>query len=66
MPPIWVGFWVQNYLNKGPFFGRLSLDMGGFPEVGKKLAKNCQKLLKMDNFPPKVIIKVGMTATEGN
>ena len=59
MPPIWVGFWVQNSLNKGPFFGRFSLDMDGF-------SRNWQKLSKMGSFPPKFIIKVGMTATVGN
>ena len=31
----------------------------GFPEIGKKLSK-------MDCFPPKVIIKVGITANVGN
>ena len=29
MPPIWVGFWAQNSLNRGPFFGRFSVNMGG-------------------------------------
>ena len=59
MPPIWVGFWAENSLNKGPFFGRFSINMGGFP-------RNWQKMSKMDSFPPKFIIKVGMTATFGN
>ena len=59
MPPIWVGFWAQNSLNKGPFFGRSSINMGGF-------SRNWQKLSKMGSFPPKFIIKVGMTATVGN
>ena len=59
MPPIWVGFWAQNSLNKGPFFGRFSINMGGF-------SRNWQKLSKMGSFPPKFIIKVGMTATVGN
>ena len=61
MPPIWVGFWAQNSLNRS-LFGRFSLDMGGlvgFPEIGKKLSK-------MGSFPPKIIVKVGMTATVGN
>ena len=52
MPLKWVGFWVQNSPNKGPFFGRFSLNIGGFIQ---KLAKNS-----------KFIIKVGMTATVGN
>ena len=59
MPPIWVGFWAQNSLNKGPFFGRFSINMGGF-------SRNWQKLSKMGSFPPKFIIKVGITATVGN
>ena len=29
------GFWVQNSLNKGPIFGKFSLNMGGF-------SRNCQ------------------------
>ena len=53
MPPIWVGFFVLNSLRKGPFFGKLSLNMGEFAEIGKKLSK-------MGCFPPKLIIKVGM------
>ena len=59
MPPIWVGFWAQNSLNKGPIVGRFSINMGGF-------SRNWQKLSKMGSFPPKFIIKVGMTATVGN
>ena len=59
MPPIWVGFWAQNSLNKGPFFGRFSINMGGF-------SRNWQKLSKMGSFPLKFIIKVGMTAAVGN
>ena len=59
MPPIWVSFWAQNSLNKGPVFSRLSINIGGFPG-------NWQKLSKMGSFPPKFIIKVGMTATVGN
>ena len=47
------GFLGPNSLNKGPFFGRFSLNMGGF-------SKNCQKLLKIGSFPPKFIIKVGL------
>ena len=39
MPPIWVGFWVQNPLNKGPLFGRFSLTWVGFPEIGKKFLR---------------------------
>ena len=52
-------FRVQNSLNKGPIFRRFSLNMGGFPEIGKELSK-------IGSFPPKFIIKVGMTATVGN
>ena len=60
MPPIWVGFSVQNSLNKGPFLGRFSLNMGGFSRNWQK------KNAKMRSFLPKLIIKVGMTATVGN
>ena len=59
MPPIWVGFWVQNSLNKGPFFDKFSLKMPG-------LSRNWQKIVKNGYFPPKFVIKVGMTATVGN
>ena len=37
MPPIWVGFWVQNSLNKGAFFGKFSLNMGGFSGNWQKI-----------------------------
>ena len=40
MPPIWVGFWPQNSLNKGPFFGRFSISMGGLSRNVRKIAKN--------------------------
>ena len=40
MPPIWVGFWVQNSLNKGPFFGKFSLNMGGLTRNWQKIVKN--------------------------
>ena len=59
VPPIWMVFGVQNSLNKGPLFGRFSLNMGGFSEIGKKLSE-------MGRFPRKFIVKVGMTATVGN
>ena len=55
MPPIWVGFWAPNSLDKLPFFGRFSINKGG-------LSRNWQK---MGGFPPKFIIKVGMTANFG-
>ena len=52
------GFWTQNSLNKGLFFGRFSLNMGGFSRHWQKIAKNgC--------FQPKFIIRVGMTASFG-
>ena len=60
MPPIWVGFWVQNSLNRGPFFGRFSLNLGGFSRNWQKIVK------KIDGFPPKFIIKEGITATANN
>ena len=59
MPPIAMGFWAQNSLNRRPFFGRFSINMDGF-------SRNWQKMSKMDSFPPKFIIKVSMTATVGN
>ena len=40
MPPIWVGFWAQNSLDKGPFFGRFSINMGGFSRNWRKIVKN--------------------------
>ena len=40
VPPIWMGFWAQNSLNKGPFFGRYSMDMGGLSRNWLKIAKN--------------------------
>ena len=54
MPPTWVGFWAQNSLNEGPFIRRFSINMGGS-------SRHWQKLSKMGSFPPKFIIKVGMT-----
>ena len=60
MPPIWMGFWVQNALNKGPFFGRFSLNKGGFSRNWQKIAK------KGDSFPSKFIMKEGITSTVGN
>ena len=59
MPPIWVGFWVQNFLNKGLFFGIFSINIGGY-------SRNWQKIVKMGSFMSKFITKVGMTATVGN
>ena len=40
MLPDWMGFWVQNSLNKGPFFGRFSLNMGGFSRNWQKIVEN--------------------------
>ena len=40
MPPIWVGFWVHSSLNKGPFFGRFFLNMGGFSRNWQNIVKN--------------------------
>ena len=40
MPPIWVGFWAPNSLDKGPFFGRFSLNKGGLSRNWRKIAKN--------------------------
>ena len=51
-------FRAQNFLNKGPSFGRFSIRVG-YPEVGKKKPK-------MGGFPQKFIIKVSMTANFGD
>ena len=59
MPPIWAGFWALNSLNKGPFFGKFSINEG-------ELSKNWQKIAKMGGFLPKFIIKVGLTASFSN
>ena len=40
MPPIWVGFWAQNSLDKGLFFGRFSINMGGFSRNWRKIVEN--------------------------
>ena len=40
MPPIWMGFWAQNSLNKGPSFGRFSLNMGGLFRTWRKIVDN--------------------------
>ena len=53
------GFLGQNSLNKGPFFGRFSITMGG-------LSRNWRKIAKNGPFSAKFIIKVGMTASFGN
>ena len=62
---VWVcathmgGFLGRNSLNKGLFFGRFSINMGG-------LSRNWRKIAKMGHFPPKFITKVAMTASFGN
>ena len=56
MPPIWVGFWVRNSLNKDPSSADFPESWMGFPEIGKILPK-------IDGLPPKFIIKEGITAT---
>ena len=53
------GFFGPKSSKQGSLFARFSLNMGGFPEIGKRLSK-------MGSFPPKFIIKVGMTATVRN
>ena len=59
MPPIWMGFWAQNSLKEGLFFGRFSLHMG-------ELSRNCRKESRVGSFQPKPIIKVGMMASFSN
>ena len=36
------GFLGRNFLNKGPFFGRFSINMGGLSRNWRKMAKNEQ------------------------
>ena len=43
-----------NSVNKEPFFSRFYLNIGA-------LFRNCQRISKMGGFPPKFIIRVGMT-----
>ena len=52
MPPVRVGFSVLNSLNKGPFFGRFSLNMDGF-------SRNLQKIVKNGYFSSKIHHKGG-------
>ena len=52
MPPIRVGFWVQNSPNKGPFWGRFFFNMGGF-------SRNWQKIVKKGYFSAKMHHKSG-------
>ena len=54
-----VGFLGRNSLNKGLFFGRFSINMGG-------LSRNWRKIAKNGPFSAKFIIKVDMTASFGN
>ena len=53
------GFLGRNSLNKGPFFDRFSINMGG-------LSRNWRKIAKNGLFPRKFIIRVGMKASFGN
>ena len=46
------GFLGQNSLNKGPFFGRFSIKMGG-------LSRNWQKIAKNGSFSTKIHHKSG-------
>ena len=50
------GFLSLNSLEKGPFFGRFTIDMGWFSRTWPKMGR----------FPSKFIIKVGMTVSFGN
>ena len=58
MPPLWVGFWAPSSLDKG-LFRQIFHKHGwvtGYPEIDKKESK-------IGSFPPKLVIKVGMTAS---
>ena len=59
MPPMWMGFGVQNSLNKGLLLVRFPLNMGWF-------SRSWSKVVKMGSFPRKFIIKVGAIASVGN
>ena len=52
MPPIWVGFWAKNPLNKGLFFGRFYINIGG-------LSRNWRKIAKTGSFSAKIYHKSG-------
>ena len=52
MSPIWMGFWAPNSPNKGPFFGRFSLNKGGF-------CRNWPKMIKNGLFSAKIHHKSG-------
>ena len=53
------GFLGPKFSKQGSLFGRFSLNKGG-------LSRNWRKIAKMGGFPPKFIIKVGMSASFGN
>ena len=53
------GLLGPKFSEQGSLFGRFSINVGRF-------SRNLQKLSKMGSFPPKFIIKVGMTETVGN
>ena len=53
------GFFGQNSLNKGPFFGRFFINIG-------RLFRNWRPIAKNESFCAKIHIKVGMTASFGN
>ena len=40
MLPIWEGFRAPNSLDKGPLFGRFSINKGGLSRTWGKIAKN--------------------------
>ena len=60
------GFLGPKLSKQGPIFRQTFLKYGWFSRNWKKVRKKLSKLSKMDSFPQKVIIKVGMMATEGN
>ena len=58
MPPIWVGFGPK-FSKQGSLFRQIFHKMGG-------LSINWRIKQKMGRFPPKFVIKVGITASFGN
>ena len=52
VPPIWVGFWDQNSLNKDPFFDRFFINVCG-------LSRNWRKIAKSGSFSAKIHHEIG-------
>ena len=55
----WVFGPKNSFSKQGSLFGRFSINMAG-------CSRNWRKIVKNGSFPPKFIIKVGITASFGN